>query len=226
MDQQDIFLGTTNGWGSPAPAPSLVGSGRSTVSGGSVSTTYRFEPVGMGYEFYGKMALLTWSHTRFEDGDTFLKRFMLRLPEGAEVYGSVEDHQEDGVKHIHAVFRLEKKKHYTNARKHWLITHEDGSMDTESLSIRKPHPGQNVNRFLEDAMGYVEKDDNKRTFGKRIPVQFGSARPRKRALMAIHEEKDADIRWKMLVALDPAIYSFGRTTNFRRTKTMKGARSG
>ena len=219
MDElAERFFAKAGEAGPPSPVPSLAVSA-STVGASSGGE----EEVGEGYKFHGRYALLTWSRTRFTDVETFHRRLLEQVPEGTEVYGSMEDHKENGF-HFHAVLRFPNKVHYTDARSHWLVRHDDGTVDTPSLNVRKPKARQNPEQFCEDATAYVEKDDNTRTFGKPFRYGVGANTARKRAYTEVHDESDPEEAWELLKQIDPrgAIYNYNNCMSFlRATKKRK-----
>lgn len=144
----------------------------------------------------GSWAFIIYSQAKTEDKEEFLKKLKYIVPEGTEIYGGKEAHNEGGF-HYHVIMRFPKRVNWTRARRRLMIEGE-----TKAIQIRKPPPGKNIAQFANSTQNDVEKSGD--VFGERI--DYSVKRSVKRIYEKIHEEEDYDKKKRMIMLADPKLF--------------------
>jgi len=169
---------------------------------------------------HGVYAYVTWSQSRIDDHEEFFNKLRYILPEGTEVFGGKELHQ-DGHPHYHVVMHFPRRVHWTDARTKLMIKQDDGEVDTKAIRIEVPRLYEPVCEFLDRTQAYCAKDDNPWLFGDRILAISNAKALKNRVFMEIIQEPDRNRAEMMLIEHDPYEYVMKHRSiaEFLQTKT-------
>jgi hypothetical protein len=208
---------------------SREGSPTSNIEGGDT------ESVNSGrsgtYELRSKYVFVTWSRSRIVDKDEFHRKLMAVLPAHAKVFGCQELHK-DGTPHYHAVIRLNKRPHWTDSRKKFMLKLDDGEVDTEAIRILLKPINKSAGSWLEVQQNHCCKNDNPVIFGERMLNTVGDEKSdRKRTFEEIIKEPDPVKAEAMIQGWNPYEYvsrypAFARfiedkAYRYKRQRTVK-----
>ena len=139
------------------------------------------------FAVYEKHLFITWSNSGIHDPDFFYKQLVDKLPEGTDIYGAkklCKDHPPI----YHAVIQFPKSVNWTDWRSELTLCREDGTVDTEAITLQHRRPKEPVFKFLEDRQHFCCKDGNAYIFGEWIGFSKVSTQLRKRS----HSERVAE----------------------------------
>lgn len=157
--------------------------------------------------FYGRWVLLTYSKCSIESKKKFEEMFVYSL-EKREVdlvkyYGCRELH-EDGSVHYHVLVNVGKQLNWSYIYMRSMFT-VDGN-DCQSLNFSPPRPKQNINLYVANVVGYIEKESGGDCFGVRPLVGAQKAEDRKRKWEEIGEQSTAGRKMSKLKEFYPDVF--------------------
>jgi hypothetical protein len=198
-----------------------VGSSEVSSVNGDVCSVASESPDEDGkFLLHGVYAYVTWSQSRIDDHEEFFNRLRAILPQGTEIFGGRELHQ-DGHSHYHVVMHFPRRVHWSDARTKLMVKKDDGDVDTKAIRIEVPRLYEPVCEFLDRTQAYCAKDDNPWLFGERI-LPISSARAlRNRKFKEIIDEPDRNRAEQMIIDHDPYEYVMKHRSieEFLQTKT-------
>jgi hypothetical protein len=115
-----------------------------------------------------RVFFVTWSRSNIYDHLEFYRKLQGIVPEGTEIYGAQELHEDRSTPHYHVTFRFTEWTRWTDARRKLRVYHDDGSLDTDAINIAVPKREEDERSFLLRTQAYSVKDGNYRFFGERI----------------------------------------------------------
>lgn len=178
------------------------------------------------FKFRSRLGFLTYSQSRISDPERFYDQIRDKLPEGTEIFGCQERHQETEGVHYHVLIQLEKRPNWKDGRGHFQLTGDDGEPDTDAIRIKPRSKRQSVASFLENVQDYIMKGEPPLPpvlFGKQILPPESVGQRRKRIYSEVLETEDPDDAERLLRREDPVSYlrsfaSFSRYFDQRRRK--------
>jgi hypothetical protein len=178
---------------------------------------------GKGWTLRDRLIMVTWSQSRIEDADVFHAKLVALLPPNSEIYGCLERH-ETGEPHFHAVVRLALEEvNWRNAASRFMMTHDDGTVDTEAVHFSPRRKYQREPDYLRSTQEYCEKYETSRMFGQRL-VALSAKDLRKRTFAEIHAEPDLIAAKKMIFEAFPemALKSYVNIQAYLRNEKQTG----
>lgn len=162
-----------------------------SVSSGSSGTGLTSVSGSQPDRFHGRWVLLTYAKCSIERKKDFEEMFVYSMAKRqvdlSKYYGCRELHA-DGTVHYHVLVNMGKQKNwsYIHMRSRFGV---DGN-DCASLDFSPPRD-RNINRYVQEVVGHLEKEKGGDSFGVRPLVGAQKAEDRKRKWEEIGEESTA-----------------------------------